>query len=244
MQIALAAAGFYDRNIEYNKNKIISILQQMREKADLIVFGETFLQGFECLDWKYETDSRMAVEMTDPIITEIRAAAENNRIAVSFGFVEKENNTLYSSQLTVGGNGDILNLFRRVSKGWKEPFADEHYAEGTEFTKFSCHGKTVAVGLCGDLWDDTNASKVKAVDAELVLWPVYTDFDAKKWNERIKYEYARQSLKAGSKVLLVNSVCLNSDEEELASGGAVFFENGKIIQEAPAGDENILIVEV
>ena len=119
MQIALAAAGFYDRNIEYNKNKIISILQQMREKADLIVFGETFLQGFECLDWKYETDSRMAVEMTDPIITEIRAAAENNRIAVSFGFVEKENNTLYSSQLTVGQNGDILNLFRRVSKGWK-----------------------------------------------------------------------------------------------------------------------------
>ena len=45
MQIALAAAGFYDRNIEYNKNKIISILQQMRGKADLIVFGETFLQG-------------------------------------------------------------------------------------------------------------------------------------------------------------------------------------------------------
>ena len=34
MQIALAAAGFYDRNIEYNKNKIISILQQMRGKAD------------------------------------------------------------------------------------------------------------------------------------------------------------------------------------------------------------------
>ena len=244
MQIALAAAGFYDRNIEYNKNKIISILQQMREKADLIVFGETFLQGFECLDWKYETDRRMAVEMTDPIITEIRTAAENNRIAVSFGFVEKENNTLYSSQLTVGQNGDILNLFRRVSKGWKESFADEHYAEGTEFTKFSCHGKTVAVGLCGDLWDDGNASKVKALDAELVLWPVYTDFAAKEWNERIKYEYARQSLKAGSKVLLVNSVCLNSDEEELASGGAVFFENGKIIQEAPAGDENILIVEV
>lgn len=127
---------------------------------------------------------------------------------------------------------------------WKEPFADEHYAEGTEFTKFSCYGKTVAVGLCGDLWDDTNASKVKALDAELVLWPVYTDFAAKEWNERIKYEYARQSLKAGSKVLLVNSVCLNGDEEELASGGAVFFENGKIRQEAPAGDENILIVEV
>lgn len=90
MKIALAAVGFYERDIEYNRNKILKCLKENSGKAELILFGETFLQGFEVLDWKYETDQHMALSVSDSNIQMIRKAAEENALAVSFGFLEKE----------------------------------------------------------------------------------------------------------------------------------------------------------
>lgn len=43
MKIALAAVGFYDRDIEYNKNKILNCMEENSEKTDLILFGENFI---------------------------------------------------------------------------------------------------------------------------------------------------------------------------------------------------------
>ena len=77
------------------------------------------------------------------------------------GFLEKAENKIYSSQLTIGADGNILNLFRRVSKGWRESFTDEHYAEGDMFTKFEYLGNTFSIGLCGDLWDEKNVMQIK-----------------------------------------------------------------------------------
>ena len=244
MKIALAAVGFYDRDIEYNKNKILNCMKENSKKTDLILFGETFLQGFEALDWKYETDCHMAVSLYDRRIKEIQNAAKENKIAVSFGFFEKVQDKIYSSQLTIGDAGEVVHLFRRVSKGWREPDTDEHCKEGSMFTKFEYKGKSFSTGLCGDLWDNRNVKQVKALGADIVLWPVYVDFIAKEWNERIKYEYAVQAEKAGSAVLLVNSVCENSKEEDTAKGGAIYFSDGQIKKELPAGKEGILFVQV
>ena len=102
MKIALAAVGFYERDIEYNRNKILKCLKENSGKAELILFGETFLQGFEVLDWKYETDQHMALSVSDSNIQMIRKAAEENALAVSFGFLEKAEDKIYSSQLTIG----------------------------------------------------------------------------------------------------------------------------------------------
>ena len=191
MKIALAAVGFYERDIEYNRNKIIKCLKENSGKVDLILFGETFLQGFEALDWKYETDQHMALSVSDSNIQTIQKAAEENALAVSFGFLEKAEDKIYSSQLTIGADGNILNLFRRVSKGWRESFADEHYAEGDMFTKFEYLGKTFSIGLCGDLWDEKNVMQIKKLRADVVLWPVYTDFPAKEWNTEMKKNWQK-----------------------------------------------------
>ena len=222
----------------------IDELKENSGKVDLILFGETFLQGFEALDWKYETDQHMALSVSDSNIQTIQKAAEENALAVSFGFLEKAEDKIYSSQLTIGADGNILNLFRRVSKGWRESFTDEHYAEGDMFTKFEYLGNTFSIGLCGDLWDEKNVMQIKKLRADVVLWPVYTDFSAKEWNKEMKYEYAAQSKKIGRQVLLVNSVSLSGNEEELAKGGAVCFLDGQIKEELPAGKEGVLMVQV
>ena len=47
MMIALAAVGFQNGNTAYNKEKIKTVITEHRYQSDLILFGETFLQGFD-----------------------------------------------------------------------------------------------------------------------------------------------------------------------------------------------------
>ncbi len=46
MKIALAAVGFYDRDIEYNKNKILNCMKENREKTDLKHWTGSMKQTF------------------------------------------------------------------------------------------------------------------------------------------------------------------------------------------------------
>jgi len=240
MNVALAAVGFRTGDIDYNKNRIIDALKKYSKVNDLVVFGETFLQGFDCLCWDFEKDKDVALEQHSAVIDEIRDAARSCGTAVSFGYVERDGDSLFSSQLTIGAEGEVVDNFRRVSKGWKEPVADHHYREGEGFHVFSLNGKSIAIGLCGDLWYDDNVRAMRALDADVVLWPVYTDFDFAAWNESIKLEYAEQAKGFGECVLLVNSVCLESDVPEIARGGAACFHDGRIVCEVSAGKENVL----
>ena len=244
MTIALAAVGFRNGEITYNKEKLIKIIREYCNKSDLILFGETFLQGFDSLSWEYDRDKEIAISADDSIIEEIREAAKENSVAVSFGYIEKAEDSLYSSQLTIGRDGKTIDNFRRVSVGWKEPIADSHYKEGDGFHKFRFEDKEFAVGLCGDLWDDQNVKSMKDLDAEIVLWPVYTDFNYREWNESIKNEYAEQAALFGHKVLYVNAVCLDREGHEIARGGAAYFLDGKIKRQTPAGEESILCVRL
>lgn len=252
VKIALAAAGFITGDSTYNKDKIIQLLSKFSGKADMIVFGEAFLQGFNSLCWDFEKDASMAVSAYQPqfgtsLIDEIRSAARKNNIAVSFGYIERDGDTLYSSQLTVGSDGAIVNNFRRVSTGWKERIADDHYREGTDFPVFQYGGKAFSVGLCGDFWHDENVRTMEALSCDVVLWPVYTDFFWKEWNSSIKYEYAEQVMGFPADVLYVNSVCMDpehGDDDEIARGGAVHFKNGTIVQELASGAEGVLVVEL
>ena len=56
---------------------------------------------------------------------------------------------------------------------------------------------------------------MKRLHADIVLWPVYTDFNCEEWNKTIKYEYAEQVARIGHGVCLVNSVCLDREGSEI-----------------------------
>ena len=45
-----------------------------------------------------------------------------------------------------------MDVFRRVSDGWKEPIADDHYKEGDGFHAFDFDDKKILIGICGDFW--------------------------------------------------------------------------------------------
>lgn len=245
MLCALAAVGFLNDDISYNRKIIEDTLRVCSGKADLVLFGEAFLQGFYAATFEEAHDETIALSVEDDTITFLRAAAKAHNIAVSFGFIEKDGNCFYSSQMTIGKDGEILDLFRRVSKGWKLPHASGRYREGEGFHTFCYMDKTLAVGLCGDLWDDENVRKMRALSPDAILWPVYTDFAADAWNTEIKHEYAQQAECFGAKALYVNPYCVDKQQEEdIAKGGAALFENGSITAETPAGKASLLFVNI
>lgn len=244
MKIALASAPVKNRNIEFNIQAMIDAIKNVSNQADLIVFGESVLQGFDSLCWDYETDKHIAVSLTDAPIQRMREAAKECGIAVSFGLIECIEDALYSSQIFIGADGAIVTVFHRVSMGWKEySKTDNHYREGKHFEKFNYAGKSFAIGLCGDLWTDGRPAEMKALNADVVLWPVWCDYEADEWNSSIKYEYAEQAALCGDGVLLVNPFCADEDATDSATGGAAYFQKGVIAAEIPSGHSEILIVE-
>lgn len=245
MKIALASAPVQTRNVEFNLRAMVDAMRRASGQADVILFGESVLQGFDCLCWEYEVDRLVAVEISDPAIQRMRDAARQYRLAVSFGFIERMEDALYSSQIFIGADGEILDVFRRVSVGWKEyRRTDEHYREGERFEKINYRGKSFATALCGDLWTDGRPEEMKALAPDVVLWPVWCDYRADEWNGEVKYEYARQAARCGDCVLLVNPYCADANATDAASGGAACFRGGKIISELPAGNSGMLTVEV
>lgn len=247
MKIALASSRVITMDIQYNLSSILQTIKQLRGKADIVMFGESSLQGFDCLTWKYEIDRRIAVSQSDLIIIQICNAAKQNQIAVSFGYIERADDSLFSSQIVIDNKGTVIHNFRRVSIGWKEYWhTDKHYCEGDHFESFAYSGKTFAIGLCGDLWTEGRPEEMKALNADIILWPVWCDFSAEMWNERIKYEYAQQAALCGDHVLFVNPFCAdtNTDVMDAASGGAVYFKMGLIAEEMPAGKSDVMIAEI
>ena len=245
MKIAMASAPVLSRDIESNLQAMIEATADCSGKADLILFGESVLQGFDCLCWDYETDKHMAVALTDAPIQRMRKAAKQYGIAVSFGFIERIDDNLYSSQIFIGSDGEIVTVFHRVSIGWKEfSKTDNHYQEGKNFEKFCYGGKSFAIGLCGDLWTDGRPEEMKALNADVVLWPVWCDYNADEWNNSIKYEYAEQAGLCGDCVLLVNPYCADTAETDAAAGGAVYFKHGSVAADMPSGNSGAIIVEI
>lgn len=244
MKIALASLGFIDKDIIYNKNVIINTLKIFSNKVDIVVFGEAFLQGFDALTFKYNEDLNMVLSINSNIIKEIEDACKIYNISVSFGFFEKLNNDFYSSQITIDSSGKIINIYRRVSIGWKEKYATKEYKEGKSFNTFLFENKTITIGLCGDLWYDENIDIINKLNPDIVLWPVYTDYNYNEWNTNIKYEYLEQASKINAEVLLVNSYCKNKNDIDTAKGAALYISNKEIKDEVPSGKEDILIVEL
>ena len=244
MRCALASMGFINEDVQHNKKVIIETMIKYAKDVDIVVFGEAFLQGFYGATFEVEHDSDLAISQDDSIIREICLGAKEHKVAVSFGFIEKAADLFYSSQITIDTNGGVLDVYRRVSSGWKEDFANEQYCEGKDFHDFEFMGRRIVVGLCGDLWFDENIVKIKNLLPDVVLWPVYTDFNYNEWNESMKYEYAEQAGKIGGKVLYINSFCKDKDGDEIARGGSVLFVDGEIDQEIPSGDEGVLLIEI
>lgn len=210
--------------------------QAKADGADLVCFGEAFLQGFNALSWRYEEDKKTALSASSYELAQIKKLTKDIHIDVLFGYNELEYESIYSSCALIS-DGEFVHNYRRISKGWKEySKTDEHYKEGTEVDVFDYKGRKCAIGLCGDLWKYPERF---AVGEDILFWPVYVCWTEEEWENGGKIEYAEQARLCCENTLYVNSIC-DGD----AFGGAAQFLSGKIQRELPIFNEGLLYITV
>lgn len=218
-------------------HQIERALKEAAGKADLLCFGEAFLQGFDSLIWEYKTDQRTAVPADGEIMQQLCRWTEEYRTALMTGYIEKADDKIYSSCIVLSEGKTLFN-YRRITKGWKDfRRTDSHYCEGTDVSSFCLHGTDIRIALCGDLWDRPELFKT---DDHLLIWPVYVNYSLEDWENGILADYARQAGTAASRTLMVNPL----DADPVNHGGAFCFQEGKIIKRIPFDQEGILIAEI
>ena len=237
MKIALAVAEIVDGNIEFNLSQMERFAKDSRRAgADLVCFGEAFLQGFNALSWQFDQDKNVAVATDSKIFSRIISLTKEIGIDILFGYNELDGEDIYSSCALIE-NGEIIHNYRRISMGWKESSkTDGHYKEGNSVEVFDYKGKKCAIGLCGDLWDFPERFNL---GEDVLFWPVYVGWTKEEWENGGKMEYVEQAKMCCPKTLYVNSIC-----KEDAFGGAVFFVDGQIQRELTIYNEGILFVEI
>lgn len=237
MKIGLVSYEFNNGEIEYNIKKIEKAIISANGKADLLCFGETFLQGFDSLSWNYEIDKNIAITKDSFIMDKLKNLSEKYNIDLGVGYIEREREQIYSSFVVIE-KGKIIYNYRRITKNWKEySITDEHYCEGKISESFIYKNREFKIALCGDMWICPEKFKTSGV----LLWPVYCNFTKEEWKNTEQYDYAKQSKLASDNVLLVNSI---TKDEPISSGGAYYFKNGKIEKSLELDKEDILFVEI
>lgn len=236
MRIGLVSYRCENRNVEFNMRQIERAMKRSAGKADLLCFGEAFLQGFDALCWDHEVDKTVALSLSSDVICRLRSWTLRYGIALATGYIERDDEILYSSYVVLS-EGKILHNYRRISKGWKESEkTDSHYCEGNETGSFCLHGKKMSIALCGDLWDYPDRFKTD----DLLLWPVYVNYSIEEWEQGMIDEYAFQANLASRDVLMVNPI----DRDPRNHGGSFHFHNGKTAAGIPFDQEGILTVDI
>ncbi len=234
MRIALAAYEFKNGDIGFNLSQIERGLKDAQGKADILCFGECFLQGFDALNWDFENDRHIAITRDGETMRFLERLTASYGVDLILGYFELCGESIYSSCAFIQG-GRLVHNYRRISTGWKEPIADGHYREGESVCEFEYEGKRFMLTLCGDMWDMPERFKTTGA----LIWPVYVNFSLEQWHE-YEQEYAEQAALAAKRALLVNPLSHDPD----AVGGAFCFEEGRIAQRLDYGEEGLLIVDI
>lgn len=235
MKVALALAQIIDKDLMFSLLQMERYMKEAKAHgADLVCFGEAFLQGFNALTWQYEEDRKIALTVSSQELTKIKKLTEKLDIDVLFGYNELANDCIYSSCALIS-DGKIIYNYRRISKGWKEySKTDAHYREGSTVKPFDYNGKKCVIDLCGDIWDYPERF---AIGEDILFWPVYVCWTKEEWENGGKIEHAQQAKLCCDNTLYINSICKND-----AFGGAAHFCCGEIQQALPLFDEGLLYV--
>ncbi len=243
MRIAICSAKQINGDIYTNLRTMEDMVYKAHEsQADLIVFGEAFLQGFDGITFEnYEADLALSLTDVDDPIFRLKMMAVGYDMAIGFGYYERSLGNIYSSYMVINKDGEILTNYRRMSEGWKKKTASDKYQEGKTLNVFEFMDTKIVVGICGDFWSDDILKHLTTFEYDLVLWPNFNNYTPQQWMNQELGAYRDQCQKIGREVIWINS--LNPDPQMPAYGGNFYVIDGKFVVNHPMELAGISIID-
>jgi len=217
-----------------NLTQIKSIVSQVKESSDLIVFPELSLSGYLLQD-KLHEDAWKLDELED-------LAQLSADIDIVAGGALRDENVFRNTALYYSGK-KLVSKHIKVHLPNYGMFEEARYFEGgNKFEAFEVDGKKISMLVCEDLWHKSVHEELIRLNPDLIIVLVASPargFDEnglkiqEKWYEIIK----QVSSECDAKLLFVNRVGF---EDGLGFwGGSCIVEKGLITQQLPLFEEDI-----
>lgn len=243
MKVALVVNKITE-DVKVNLKNIVSYINKAAdEKADLVLFSEAALTGL-INDDNPEHDIKLGVNITGDIVMELCEVARKRSINVVLGIFEKANEELYDSTIFINRDGVIGFKYRRITSTWHDPKIKESiYREGNEIKIYNSDIGKVCILICGDLFDDELANKVKELKADYLLFPFARSFydgsiSQRKWESEELGCYTSQILKTNTTTLATNYL-----DETYFGGAFIVSRDGQVLSSLELGEEGMLVYE-
>ncbi len=238
LKIALAQINLLVGGIQANQIKIIDTVKQARDqlRADVIVFPELTITSYPPEDLLLRSDF---IKQANQSVLDIAQAVQG--IDVVIGFPELVADSLYNSAAVLR-DGKILSCYRKTVLPNFGVFDEQRYFKpANETCLFSVKGRSIALTICEDIWEQGLVEKNKQAGADLILTLNASPFHAGKIHQREEI-VCQQAKQAEIPLLYVNLI---GGQDELVFDGASFVANaqGEVVFRAKEFEEQLSVVE-
>jgi omega-amidase len=148
MKVAAAQISCLPGDVGANLLKIREFSSRAKESgADLIVFPEMADTGYSM-----PAIQKHAAAWSGGAVSELQKLAKGLAIALVSGVSEREDETIYNSQVFIDANGAIAGKYRKTHLFTGVPVPEsECFAPGNEFSSFAFGGLRFGFSICYDL---------------------------------------------------------------------------------------------
>ena len=114
-------------------------------ELDLVICPELFLSGYNVGD----RIRRLAEPRAGPFAEAAAALARKRRIALIYGYPERDGGSVYNAAMCIGPNGGVLAHHRKLRL--PNAFEQSNFAPGDAYTFLELNGWKVAILVCYDI---------------------------------------------------------------------------------------------
>jgi NAD+ synthetase len=253
MKIALAQIDPIVGDIIGNSDKIIARIGDAKETgASLVVFPELSVVGYP------PRDLLLKPRFVDANVKAVeRIASHCSGIAALVGFVEVNTDQVgrqLRNAAAYCAEGGVRQVSHKSLLPTYDVFDEKRYFEpGPQATLIEHEGVPIGVSICEDLWNDEEligrkiyhrdpVGQLAGAGAKLLVNMSASPFWREKHAFRVRL-FGRQAKQHGMPIVFVNQVAGN-DELIFDGASAVFNENGDLIAQAKAFEEDLLLVDI
>lgn len=184
MKVAIAQIVVEKGNLPHNLAKHLYCCQLAAdEKADLVVFPELSLTGYEP-----ELAQALAVELSDPVWETLKHSARKNQLVISVGMPLKTANGIQIGAVQVWPNGTLYPYAKQNLYTGEDTF----FVPGTNDYQFTLQGEKISMAICADISEPQIPLRAHRQGATIFLAPVMVSKKGLTHNRTLLQQYAQQ----------------------------------------------------
>lgn len=222
---------------EWNLNKAITFLEELKGEVDIACFPELFTTGYNLEILK--NDFQRLAEPIPGQTTELMARkAKGLRLAILGTIVEREGEALYDTTFIINKYGELVGRYR---KSHLYPKEHQYFKAGEELPVFELDGIKVGVAICFEHAFPQIFTTLALKGAQVIFIPSAVP---------VGYEYLlnlRTRARAQDNqlfVVAVNRLGCEGDVSCYCGGSLIVNPRGEVIAAASAKREEILTAEI